>query len=207
MEHPRMALRPLLWSGHPRLGGQDEQVEQPEALILCPVADVDVRAVHPVIVDHVLALEDHHPAGLEHSPRFRERPAIVFLQFLVSVVATEAGGHRHLAVVVAPVLHVGQEGRIEDAVSERVRFQWQHLAISLDDSIVQRRDVEAVFRTLPAFPERAIAIGHVALEAARTVELFDSSEDFRVGVIDRPHNGQQVRGGQPAFRFEFKVFQ
>lgn len=168
-----MALRPLLRSGHPILGGQDEQVKQPKSLILCPVAYVDVRAAHPVIVDHVLALEDHHPTGLEHSPRFRECSAIVLFQFLISVVAAEAGGHRYLAVVVASVLYVGQEGRIEDAVSERVRFQWQHLAIGLDHAFMQRRDVEAVFRTFPAFPECAVSISHVALKSYWTVQQLN----------------------------------
>ena len=87
--------------------------------------------MHPVIVDDVLTLEDHLAARFQDAVGFADCPAIVVFEFVVSVVATEARGHRHLAVVFAPAAHVGQERRVEDAVIQRRRRQRQHLRVGL----------------------------------------------------------------------------
>lgn len=108
-----MTLRSFLRAGHPMFRGQDKQVCQPEAFKFGHLYHLDVRAVHPVIVDDVLAFEDHLAARFQHAIRFADCVVIVFLKLLVSVVAAEARSHCHLAIVLAPVSHIGQERRIE----------------------------------------------------------------------------------------------
>ena len=176
-------LLPLLRAGHPVFRGQHEHIREPEAFALSPVDDVDVGAVHPVIVDDILTLEDHLAARFQHAVGFAYCAPVVFFEFVVSVVAPEARGHRHLAVVFAPAAHVGQERRVEDAVVQRRGRQWQHLRVSVHHTFMQRRDVVAQSRARDAFPEATVPECHVALESIRAVQVHDGVQDFVVGVI------------------------
>jgi hypothetical protein len=108
---------------HPMLCGQNKQVFQPKTIFRGPIDYVGVCAVHLVIVDDVLALENHNSALAKNARAFHERSPVVRFEFIIAPVTSEPLCHHHPAIPLAALPNVSQEWRIEYNAANMVVWQ------------------------------------------------------------------------------------
>ena len=115
VEDAGMFLRPFaVRSRHPMVSDKNEQVCQSEAKLRRPIHHVDVRRVHPVVMNDVLTLEHDDTLRFEDTGKLAQAVAIMRFKFVVTPVSAEPFGHDHVSIAGPVLTNIGQERRVKD---------------------------------------------------------------------------------------------
>jgi hypothetical protein len=114
-----------VWGWHPVFCSKHKEVFQAKPIIRSPINNIRVGAVHFVIMDDVLALENHDPTLTQNPSAFCECLLVMGLKLIVPPVTSKSLCHDHPAITDPALSNIRQKRWVEYGASYRVIRQRQ----------------------------------------------------------------------------------